>query len=505
MCGIVAAYGHFDPESGNQMLDASAHRGPDGQGSHTVGRAWLGHTRLAIVDVEGGAQPLSDSAGQTFLVGNGEIYNHAELRAQLPDVEWRTHSDNEVALHLFAREGVEGLARLRGMFALATADGHGGFVAVRDPLGIKPLYWAQRDETTLFASELKAFEPDWRPHVAEFPPGHVWTPTGGLEALYPPLEPPAAHVLAMGADEPPASVSEALRDTLVDAVERRMMADVPVGVFLSGGLDSSLVAAIAARAAARDGRRVQTFAVGIDGSADLAAARAVAETVGTDHHEDVYSTDEFVEALPEVVRCIESFDPMLVHSAVPNYLLSRFASRHVKVVLTGEGADELFAGYDHHRSIEPASKLHQTLVAEVEGLHNLNLQRCDRVSMAHGLEARVPFLDIDLVQLALSLPARWKQPTAQRPEKWLLRKAFDGWLPHDLLWRRKEQFGDGSGASSALRKAAEAWVPADLHRRVRDRAEPPLRSREETAYWRIFARHLHGVPVRDTIGRFAVA
>ena len=505
MCGIVAAYGHFDPKTGSRMLDASAHRGPDGTGSHSVGEAWLGHTRLAIVDVEGGAQPLSDADDRVFLVGNGEIYNHSELRARLPELAWQTRSDNEVALHLFQHEGVAGLAHLRGMFALAIADVAGRFVAVRDPIGIKPLYWAQRHGTTLFASELKAFEPEWRPHVAEFPPGHAWTPGGGLQALFPALEPPAAQVVALGSDEPPARVSETIRDTLVDAVERRMMADVPVGVFLSGGLDSSLVAAIAAQAAARDGGRLQTFAVGVHGSPDLDAAREVADLLGTDHHEDAYSAADFVAALPDAVRCIESFDPMLVHSAVPNYLLARFAARHVKVVLTGEGADELFAGYDHHRAIPSAAALHATLVAEVAGLHNLNLQRCDRVTMAHGLEARVPFLDLDVVHLALSLPARWKQVSAERPEKWLLRTAFDGWLPDHLLWRTKEQFGDGSGASAALREAAEALVPADVHRRERNQATPPLRSREETAYWRMFARHLDGVPVEDTIGRFAVA
>ena len=503
MCGIVAAYGQLSSLTGQQMLERIAHRGPDGEGVTEIGRSWLGHRRLAIVDVDGGEQPLRSHDGNAALTGNGEIYNHAELRGDFGPGQFLTRSDNEVALALFARDGLEGLRRLRGMFALAVATDDGRFVAVRDPLGIKPLYWAQRAGTTLFASELKAFPVAWRPLVGEFPPGHAWTPEQGLERLYD--EPQATGPAFDAREEPDGAVADLIREALVAAVRRRLMGDVPVGVFLSGGLDSSLIAAIAVEAARREGKQVQSFAVGLEGSADILAARRVAAHLGTTHHENVYRTEELLAALPDAISCIESFDPMLVHSAVPNYLLAKFTSAHVKVVLTGEGADELFAGYDHHREIASPTVLHQTLVDEVGGLHNLNLQRCDRVTMAHGLEARVPFLDVAMVELALSLPARWKQPTPDRAEKWLLRRAFDGWLPDDLLWRRKEQFGDGSGASDVLRDVAEASVPAEVHRCERDRANPPLRSREETAYWRIFSDHLDGVPVHDTIGRFAVA
>ena len=506
MCGIVAVHGRApatDPDL-ETMLDALAHRGPDGAGAVAVGSSWLGHRRLAIVDVDGGDQPLSATDGTLHLVGNGEVYNHDELRRRLPAAALSTRSDNEVALGLYRAEGLAGLARLEGMFAMAIASEDGDFVALRDPVGIKPLYWAQREGATLFASELKAFDAAWRPHVEEFPAGHAWTPEGGLTRLLPDPVPAAAELRPLGQDTPPAEVLEAVRDTLVDAVERRMMADVPVGVFLSGGLDSSLVAAIAARTL-EPGQQLHTFAVGMAGSADLVAARQVADLLGTTHHEDVYTAEELAEALPDVVRCIESFDPMLVHSAVPNYLLARFAARHVKVVLTGEGADELFAGYDHHRELTDPRELHAELVAGVEGLHNLNLQRADRTSMAHGLEARVPFLDLRMVHLGLSLPARWKQVTPERREKWMLRQAFDGWLPAELLWRRKEQFGDGTGASAVLREVAEATVDEDGFRAVRGHADPPLRTREEAAYWRLFREHLDGVDVEETIGRFAVA
>jgi len=205
------------------------------------------------------------------------------------------------------------------------------------------------------------------------------------------------------------------------------------------------------------------------------------------------------------VRVIESFDPSLVRSAVPNHLLSEMTARHVKVVLTGEGADELFAGYDYLRAFADPAGLHAELVRTVEGLHNLNLQRCDRVTMAHGLEARVPFLDRDVIALALRLPAAWKLPGPNGAEKGLLRRAFDGWLPEAILWREKAEFGDGSGAASVLQEAMSAGIADGDLERERAAVDPPLRSREELAYYRIFRDHLPGVRPEATIGRFATA
>ena len=236
------------------------------------------------------------------------------------------------------------------------------------------------------------------------------------------------------------------------------MGDVPVGVFLSGGLDSTLVAAIAARSAQRHGRTLLTFAVGTPDSPDLAAAREAAEHLGTEHHEISYTAAEALESLPAVVRAIESFDPGLVRSAVPNFMLARMTSQHVKVVLTGEGADELFAGYDYLREFTDAEDLHAELERTVRSLHNLNLQRCDRVTMAHGLEARVPFLDGAVIKWGLRLPAAAKLSGPGQPEKRLLREAFAGWLPDALLWREKAEFGDGSGARDVLSREVEATV-----------------------------------------------
>jgi asparagine synthase (glutamine-hydrolysing) len=298
-------------------------------------------------------------------------------------------------------------------------------------------------------------------------------------------------------------VLEGTRDVLVRAVERQLMGDVAVGVFLSGGLDSSLVAAIAAATLERRGERLKTFAVGTPGSADLAAARLVAAHVSSDHHETTYAAEDALESLPEVVRSIESFDPGLVRSAVPNFMLARFAARHVKVVLTGEGADELFAGYSYMRELADPESLHAELARTVRSLHNLNLQRCDRVTMAHGLEARVPFLDREVIDWAMRLPADAKLAQPGSPEKRILREAFAGWLPDDLLWRDKAEFGDGSGARDVLSGGLEASIPDADFAAERHAVDPPLRTKEELAYYRIFREHLPGVRAEVALSRFA--
>ncbi len=507
MCGIVAGYGAPDVPAGERMLARLIHRGPDGRGTVSVGAdAWLGHRRLSIVDVAHGDQPLLTGASDLWMVGNGEVYNHREVRRELGERRFATASDNEVALHLLDERGPERLGRLEGMYAFIAAGRDGRFVAARDPVGIKPLYWARRSGRVRFASEMSAFEPEWLPYVQPFPPGCFWTPGGGIERFARAVEPEGRRVPdATGRPEPTEEDLAAIRDVLVEAVESQMMGDVPVGVFLSGGLDSSLVAAIAARWYAARGVRLQSFAVGLEGSPDLAAARAAARALGTDHRERVYTADEAMAALGGVVRAIESFEPSLVRSAVPNHMVAALASEHVKVVLTGEGADEIFAGYDYLRRYRDGAALQDEMVRMVEGLHNLNLQRCDRVTMAHGLEARVPFLDRRVIAHALSLPAAWKLAGPRQPEKQLLRRAFAGWLPDELLWRTKAEFGDGSGAADALRERVSATVTeADL-RRERDLTDPPLRTREELAYHRIFREHLPGVRAEHAVGRFATA
>ena len=309
------------------MLDRVAHRGPDDQGTVRVNGSWLGHTRLSIVDVETGHQPLGGKDSGLWLVGNGEVYNHEDVRASLDNAPYATESDNEVALHLLRERGPHALDELEGMFAFLAAGEDGMFIAARDPVGIKPLYWARDGERAVFASEIGAFSPQLLPEVEAFPPGHQWTPEGGLERFADAV-PVDGREAAEGEQRPPSPRDRIeTRETLIQSVRRQLMGDVPVGVFLSGGLDSSVIAAIAARLVAEEGEQLKTFAVGTAGSADIVAARRVAEYIGSEHHERVYTAEEAVEVVPEVVRAIEHFDPSLVRSAVPNYLLAEMTVR----------------------------------------------------------------------------------------------------------------------------------------------------------------------------------
>ena len=501
MCGIVGQYGAPEPALGLRMLERLGHRGPDGSGTAQFAHAWLGHRRLAIVDPIGGAQPILNEDRSMGVVANGEIYNHEDLRRRLPGHAMSTGSDSEVIVHILEQKSPRAIRALDGMYAFCCA-GDDFFVAARDPVGIKPLYWARDGRRILFASEIRAFDEAWRRHVKVFPPGHYWSPAEGLVHFAVPGE-SLAQDARSDEENPPRQVLKRLRGLLVRAVRSHMMGDVPVGVMLSGGLDSSLVAAIAARAAAEQGTLVKSFSIGLPGSADLMAARAVAAHVGTDHHECVCSPAELGDALPRAIAVLESFEPALVRGAVPNYLLARHVAKYVKVVLCGEGADELFAGYEYLRGFTAGPQLHGELVRLVEGLHKLDLQRTDRVTMAHGVEARPPFLQRDVVSFALSLPGHWKLSSAGAIEKGLLRRAFDGWLPAPLLWRRKAQFGDGSGASAALREATRKLAPVDLE--TARRSDPALRSIEEMVYRRIFDDHFDGVRPRALLGRFATA
>jgi len=409
-----------------------------------------------------------------------------------------------VVLHVLHERGTGGVHDMRGMYAFCVADEDGGLVLGRDPLGVKPLYWARHDDRVLVASELAAFPLDVRPFVEEFPPGHHWTPEDGVRAFV------DLHTDPLGVDGPvgPAyptrgEAQEAIREALVRSVGERTMADVPVGVFLSGGLDSSLVAAILAREAA-PGVVVRSFAAGTPGSSDLVAARIVADHLGLEHYERVYTDDDVVEVLPAVVTAMESYEPSLVRSAVPNYLVAELAAQHVKVVLTGEGADELFAGYHHLRELDQDA-LRDALMSGVGALHHLNLQRCDRVTMAHGLEARVPFLSRAMLAVAQRVPVEWKLLGEDGQEKALLREAFHGWIPDEILWRRKEQFGDGSGTADVMARLASSLVPDEDWTAARIEGLPAARSREELGYQRIFAAHLGGVRADQVLGRFATA
>jgi asparagine synthase (glutamine-hydrolysing) len=449
MCGIVGVW-RASMDIMPRIEAAGAllrHRGPDGYGRLDVENCKAAHLRLSIVDVAGGAQPLFSEDFQTALLYNGEIYNHKALGKELKRAHtFTTASDGEPLLHLYEEIGPLAIPRLRGMFAIAIWQPHRLLLA-RDPIGIKPLYWARDGATIYFASELKAIQKLCAPAlIEEFPPGHYFTSDEGM-VQYWELEQAISAAQRSLSNAPGLKWEELLLEQLRSAISMRMMADVPLGVFLSGGLDSSLVAALMRPQI----DELHSFAVGTPGCSDLAHAAVVARALETTHHEIHIDAKAIESELEEIVYHLESYDADLVQSAVPCYFVSREAAKHVKVVLTGEGADELFAGYAYHAGYDPDT-LHTELLRSVRHLHNINLQRVDRMSMAHGLEARVPFLDVDFVATAMCVPPRLKNTL--EAQKYILRKAAEHVLPPEIAWRKKEQFDVGSGSVKALAKVA---------------------------------------------------
>lgn len=492
MCGIAGIAGRADRARIGRMLDAQAHRGPDGRRIYTAAAGFgLGHARLAVVDVAGGRQPLTNEDRSLWLAMDGEIYNHRALRQELAGRHtFRSLSDSEVVLHLYEEYGPSCVERLDGAFALALWSEEEGLFLARDTLGIKPLYWGEDDEgSLLFASEIRALVEEVR-QVREFPPGHAWR-VGGPMVAFGGVPRPAGEWAEADA------VAEALDRTLREAVRKRLMADVPVGCFLSGGLDSSLVAAMARQHCAGE---LHTFSVGLEGSADLEQARQVAADLGTVHHERVLTEEEIVEALPRVIDALESCDPALVRSAIPTYFASELAAEHVKVVLSGEGADELFAGYHYLAEFDRDWRaLADELYAITLAMHNTNLQRIDRMSKAHGLEVRVPFLDRAMLDLASST-----SPTLMRrggEGKWILRVVAERYLPPEVVWRTKEKFAIGTGVGPALeRYAALAVSNAELARERSPRGLP-FASKEEYLYWSLFRERYGRADVLALMGR----
>lgn len=450
------------------MLDRMSHRGPDAEGLHTgAATGTLGHRRLSIVDLDGGDQPLVD--GAVTLVANGEVYNAPALRDELASVRtFATGSDSEVILHLLDEAGPAAVDRLEGMFAFAL-DVDGELLLGRDPLGIKPLYVGRLGDDVVFSSELGAF-PAGTIDVAAIAPGTIWSDRRGSHRYYAIPDPdPVDGDLAFHAGR--------VRAALDRAVERRLMADTPVGAFLSGGLDSSAIVALLAGHV----DELHTFSVGMPGSPDLVAAQLVADHVGTVHHTYELDVDEIVAALPEVVQALESFDQDLVRSAVPTFFTARLAAEHVKVVMTGEGADELFAGYRYHKELATDREIHTDARRSLAELHHVNLQRVDRLTMAHSLEARVPFLDVDLIATALSIPAALRRPGRDAPEKAVLRMAVQDLLPHEVVWRDKAQFDEGSGTAEVL-PALSASIDLDVDAYRARYPDTVLRTAEECWY-----------------------
>ncbi|MFP3898224.1 MAG: asparagine synthase B [Dehalococcoidia bacterium] len=503
MCGIAGCFGVRDTNTVKRMLDVLAHRGPDDRGIYAFDSTVFGHTRLSIVDVAKGHQPILTDGGKVGIICNGEVYNFRGLRDKLiPKYEFRTLSDTETILHLYREKGPECVKELDGMFAFALFDGD-DFMLARDPIGIKPLYYGYVDGRLYFASELGAMTLAGVNEVHEFPAGCYYTAKDGFVQYYeiPEIE-----------DDLLTDVQEAcnlIRGTFIQAVRKRLLADkeIHVGSFCSGGIDSSLVAAIAAD----EIPHLHTFVVGMndqsgDVSDDVKAARIAAEHIGSTHHELIFTEEEYYEALPVVIEKLESYDPSLVRCAVPCYFTCKLAADYVTVVLTGEGADELFAGY-HYMKHYPMDLLNQEARRCIGNLHNINLQRADRMGMYFSLELRVPFLDVSMIDLAMKIPAylklRESQQSGDRIEKWILRKAFEDtdYLPDEILWRYKVQYTQGAGCEDLGERLAESEISEDEFQRIK--AENPkatINSREAAYYFKIFRQFYPQDSILGSIG-----
>ncbi len=501
MCGIFAMTGTLDSSKMNQVLNSMTHRGPDEGSDKKMDSFHLGHQRLSIVGVNHGKQPISNEGETKWIVVNGEIYNYRDLQKALPsETVHLTRSDSEVALKWYEQEGASSVARMDGMFSYVVVDNENEtFMAARDTLGIKPLYYGRDEEGNMvFASEVKTLYVV-TDDVNEFPAGHYYTPEEGFVA-YRKIQLPSDEEI-FGEEEVPAMI-EGIRRELGSAVEKRLMADVEVGVLLSGGLDSSLIAKIA-HEKRKMKQPMKSFCVGSEGSEDVLRAREVAAEIGTEHYEYIYTEEELIQALPEVIYHLESYDSSLVRSAIPSYFVSKLAAEHVKVILSGEGADELFSGYQYLKGIKDTKELNVELLRIINTLHNINLQRADRMSMAHSLELRVPFLDLQMIEYALKIPAELKLGENQI-EKWILRKAYDGELADNIIWRDKAEFSEGSGALDILDKYAETQYSEEDVARVNKENEW-VRSKQELLYYEIFKQHFPHDSILSTVGHWATS
>ncbi len=431
------------------------HRGPDWSGIYNNDNAILVHERLAIVDTEHGAQPLYNSDKSLVLAVNGEIYNHKTLASQhTPDYDFQTASDCEVIIPMFEKFGSDFVDKLQGMFAFCLYNGaDNSYLVARDHMGIIPLYTGYDVDGNFYvASEMKALMPICKT-VEEFPPGHVLdNKDGKLKKYY------NRNWQKFSAIKDNNTSKEKLREALEDSVKSHLMTDVPYGVLLSGGLDSSLISAITQKFAARRIEendlseawwpKVHSFACGLEGSPDLVAAQTVADSIGTIHHSVVFTEQEGIDALKEVIYHLETYDVTTIRASTPMYLMARkIKAMGIKMVLSGEGADEIFGGYLYFHKAPSAQEFHEELLRKLERLHKFDCLRANKSMSAWGIEARVPFLDKGFMDVAMRINPEDKMCGNGKMEKAILRESFEGYLPKEILWRQKEQFSDGVGYS----------------------------------------------------------
>lgn len=517
MCGIVAIFNVKEqtPELRTKALGMSKkirHRGPDWSGIHCSGSAILAHERLSIVDPESGGQPLFSPDGKQVLAVNGEIYNHKEIRERYKGrYDFQTGSDCEVILALYSDKGVNFLEDLNGIFAFALYDEEqDAFLIARDHIGVIPLYIGYNADGKVFvASELKALEGECERYEPFLPGHYYWSKDPGMKRWY------KRDWMEYDNVKDNTASSDAIRKSLCAAVKRQMMSDVPYGVLLSGGLDSSVISAITESYAERrietDSRsrawwpRLHSFAVGLKGAPDLAKARLVADHIGTVHHEINYTIQEGLDALRDVIYFIETYDITTVRASVPMYLLARvIKSMGIKMMLSGEGADEIFGGYLYFHKAPSAEEFHKETVRKLSKLHLYDCLRANKSLSAWGVEGRVPFLDKEFLDVAMRTNPKAKMcsvlPASRSGEadpkasieKRIVREAFEDMLPEEVAWRQKEQFSDGVGYSwiDTLKKITSEAVTDEqmAHAEERFPINTPL-CKEEYYYRSIFEEH----------------
>ncbi|MDR1808814.1 MAG: asparagine synthase B [Prevotella sp.] len=505
MCGFVGAFELTEDIRDLRgkvlkMAKKVRHRGPDWSGIYVGKHAILAHERLSIVGVDSGKQPLYNKEETLALAVNGEIYNHLEIRHRLQDkYEFQSNSDCEAILALYQEKGIDLFEDLNGIFAFALYDKEKDvFLIGRDHIGIIPLYMGYDEHNQLYvASELKALEGVCR-KIETFPAGHYYySKDGKMTRWY------KRDWMEYDNVKDNATDADQLRKGLEDAVKRQLMSDVPYGVLLSGGLDSSIISAIAKTFSGtriEDGDKTQawwpqlhSFAVGLKGAPDLEAARKVAEYIGTVHHEIHFTVEEALDALNDVIYHIETYDVTTVRASTPMYLLARFIkSMGVKMVLSGEGADEVFGGYLYFHKAPDAKAFHEETVRKLDKLHLYDCLRANKSLAAWGVEGRVPFLDKDFLDIAMRINPKDKMCGNGKMEKYIVRKTFEDYLPESVAWRQKEQFSDGVGYNwiDTLREVANSKVSDEQMAKAAERypINPPM-SKEEYWYRTMFEEH----------------
>ena len=505
MCGIVCAFnikGNKDLVRGNvlQMAQKVRHRGPDWSGIYSSENAILAHERLAIVDPTSGKQPILSEDGLKVIAVNGEIYNHQNLKDSFAtDYNFRTESDCEVILALYEKKGISFLNDLNGIFAFALYDSSNDkYIIARDHMGIIPLYMGwDKDDIFYVSSELKSLE-GVCDKIELFPPGHyLESSSTDLKKWYNPEWVSYDHV-----KDSETSIKD-IHDSLSAAVKRQLMSDVPYGVLLSGGFDSSITSALAKKFASKRVEsndkqdawwpQLHSFSVGLKDAPDLKAARIVADHIGTIHHEINFTVQEGIDAIRDVIYHLETYDITTIRASTPMYLIARaIKSLGIKMVLSGEGADELFGGYLYFHKAPNAKEFHEETVRKLDKLHQYDCLRANKSLAAWGIEGRVPFLDKEFIDVAMNINPEDKMIKNGRIEKWVLREAFKDYLPESVLWRQKEQFSDGVGYSwiDSLKDLVSKEVSDnDLENASKTFSINTPRNKEEYYYRSIFRDH----------------